>query len=68
MIRCTLNGDEHELVSEINISELLRGLHILKSEGVAVAVNGAVIPKSEHPNVTIKEGDSLEVIHAVGGG
>ena len=68
MISCTLNGDEHELASETTISELLKELCILRSEGVAVAVNRTVIPKSEHSNVTIKEGDSLEVIRAVGGG
>ena len=68
MIRCTLNGNEHHLTEEMTISDLLTSLHILKSEGLAVAVNRAVIPRSEHALVTIKDGDSLEVIRAVGGG
>lgn len=68
MIQCTLNGNEHQLADGITISDLLTSLNILKSEGVAVAVNRAVIPKSEHSLVRIKDGDSLEVIRAVGGG
>jgi thiamine biosynthesis protein ThiS len=33
-----------------------------------VAIDDRVIPKSEHSSTTVKGGERIEVIHAVGGG
>jgi sulfur carrier protein len=37
-------------------------------DGVAVAVNGEVVPRSERVQRALKDGDRVEVIRAVGGG
>jgi sulfur carrier protein len=37
-------------------------------EGVAVAVNGAVVPRAQHARTALKDGDRVEIIRAVGGG
>ncbi len=54
---------------EVTIRELLNILGIeLREVGLAVAVNGEVIPKSEYENYKLKEGDKVEIVHLVGGG
>jgi len=57
------------LEGEVTIRELLNILGIeLREVGLAVAVNGEVIPKSEYENYKLKEGDKVEIVHLVGGG
>lgn len=36
--------------------------------GIAIERNLEIVPKSQHPNVVLKEGDRLEVVQFVGGG
>lgn len=36
--------------------------------GLAVAVNGEVVPRSEWHEKTIEDGDEVEVLAAIGGG
>jgi len=33
-----------------------------------VEVNREIVPKSEHDTHTLREGDTVEVVHAIGGG
>jgi len=33
-----------------------------------VARNGEVVPRDQHANVTVREGDSVEIVRMVGGG
>ena len=35
---------------------------------VAVELNGNIVPRAEYGNVKLKNGDSLEIVHFVGGG
>ena len=35
---------------------------------IAVELNLEIVPRSEHPTTMLKEGDTLEVVHAIGGG
>ena len=35
---------------------------------IAVAHNGAVIPRARLDGVTLRDGDTLEIVRAVGGG
>jgi sulfur carrier protein len=37
-------------------------------DGVAVAVNGEVVPRSERELRPLRDGDRVEIIRAVGGG
>lgn len=40
----------------------------LTGKRLAVEVNGEIIPKSTHSSFTLKEQDTIEIIHAIGGG
>lgn len=67
MIAVTVNGKRRELEGEIHIVGLLQALSI-DARTVAVARNGEVVPRDQHANVTVREGDSVEIVRMVGGG
>ena len=63
----TLNGEPRDLTPQTTIADLIRELS-LAPDGVAVAVNLQVIPRSDHDRHVLSGGDRVEVIRAVGGG
>ena len=65
--RVTINGKVEELPAGLTIAELLerRGIHTTL---VAVEHNGRILQREEFPRVTIAAGDTLEIVHFVGGG
>ncbi len=62
-----LNGEQRRLERGMTVEGLLKSLKV-ESALVALACNGCVVPRSTWSRVTIKEGDTLEVIHFIGGG
>lgn len=62
-----VNGTARELRDEATVAELLESLG-LRRDGVAVAVGGQVIPRTEHERRVLVAGEVVEVIRAVGGG
>jgi sulfur carrier protein len=62
-----LNGRPQETPDDITVRVLLESFDLHRRR-VAVAINASVIPKSHFDEVRIHEGDSVEVIQAVGGG
>jgi sulfur carrier protein len=66
-IHLTVNGQPHSSKEGDTVSDLLAALG-LKRDGVAVAVNGRVVPRSTHAVVRLESGQQVEVVQAVGGG
>ena len=64
MIR--VNGENQEFVVE-TVEEMLRRLTI-ESRGVAVAIDGEIVRKSEWSNTQIEDGNAIEIVTAVAGG
>ena len=62
-----INGQKKEICSSNNLEELLRELGIVLPH-CAVALNLEVVPSSKLNQTEIREGDSVEIVHAVGGG
>jgi len=62
----TLNGAPHRSAAA-TIAELVRELE-LAPEKVAVERNGAIVPRSTLAEAPLAEGDTLEIVHFVGGG
>lgn len=62
----TLNGAPHRSAAA-TIAELVRELDLVP-EKVAVERNGAIVPRSTLAEAPLAEGDSLEIVHFVGGG
>ncbi len=61
------NGETRTLDAAITVAALIAELP-LAGKRFAVERNGEIVPKSQHANVEIQDGDSLEIVIAVGGG
>jgi len=66
-MRARVNGVDRELAHGATIADVLRLLEI-PPNGVAVAVNGEVVPRAEHPRTVLADGADIEVLTAVQGG
>ena len=66
-ITVTVNGEERRLAHSLRLPELLASLGV-RARHTAVAYNGDVLRKDEHPNIALKDGDVLELVRPVGGG
>ena len=61
-----INGTSTVLAGPISVAVLLRQMKI---EGkVAVEINHDIIPRSRFEQQNVNEGDTLEIVHAIGGG
>jgi len=62
-----VNGRDERLAAA-TVAELLRARGIEKPRGVAVAVNGAVVPARRWTEVALAPGDAVEIVKPFGGG
>jgi sulfur carrier protein len=62
-----LNGDRYPLEEGATVAALLDTL-AMQGRRIAVEVNEEVIPRSRHAAHRLKDGDRVEVVHAIGGG
>ena len=63
----TLNGKEKSLNENTILKHLIEELGIADKR-IAVEINQEIIPKSEYANYAIRDGDTIEIVHAIGGG
>ncbi len=63
----TVNGVRWELPEEATLADVLARLDV-PARGVAVAVDGAVVPRAWWPATALADGAGLEVLTAVQGG
>lgn len=66
-MRIQLNGESFELPDGQTVADLLVRLD-LTGRRVAVELNLDIVPRSQHSETVLREGDTLEVVHAIGGG
>ena len=62
-----VNGVDKDVPQGITVAVLLKDMSV-SSQGVAVAVNRAVIPRPLHRQAALEAEDQIEIIQAVGGG
>jgi sulfur carrier protein len=62
-----VNGERKDVTEGTTLGELLRALAI-GSVGIAVAVNGRVVPRAGLEHYRLQDGDAVEVVRAVAGG
>ena len=62
-----INGEEKEIQERLSIAALLDELQI-RSGRVVVELNRNIISREAHGSTALKEGDSIEIVHFVGGG
>lgn len=66
-MRLMVNGRPNEVKEGMTLSGLLANMK-LDHLRVAVELNGQVVPRRDFDTVTLREGDSMEVVTLVGGG
>ena len=66
-VEIVLNGAPHQVTVGTTIAELLQTFGLNRT-GVAVAVEGQVVPRSQHDRSPLVAGQRVEVVQAVGGG
>jgi sulfur carrier protein len=65
----TLNGERRELPEEATVATVVHAAGAPEGgRGVAVALDGEVVPRGEWATTSVREGQQVEVLHAVQGG
>lgn len=66
-MRIELNGSPREVADGTTIADLLTALE-LPANGIAVALDGEVVPRADHARASVSEGSVVEILTAVQGG
>jgi sulfur carrier protein len=64
----TLNGEQRELGERATIETAVQAIGASDGRGVAVALDGEVVPRGEWALTEVRDGQQVEVLHAVQGG
>lgn len=67
MVEVTVNGTAEQLGSDATVADVV-ARWCPSPDGVAVARNGAVVPRSAWPRTAVQAGDHLEIVTAAAGG
>ncbi|MDF3918005.1 sulfur carrier protein ThiS [Salinicola sp. LHM] len=62
-----LNGEPRQLDGEQTLAQLVDTLG-LTGRRIAIEVNEEIVPRSLHAQTRLNDGDSVEIVHAIGGG
>ncbi|WP_217494400.1 sulfur carrier protein ThiS [Nibricoccus aquaticus] len=63
-----MNDQPREIAAETPLAVLMGGLGLAERKGIAAALNGAVVSRSEWVNRRLTAGDRVIVIQATQGG
>lgn len=66
-MKITINGAEKDVPEDLTVRELVVFLG-LGDGPVAVEQNREVVPRVEHATRRVSGGDTIEIVHFVGGG
>lgn len=67
MLTIEVNGEPASIEPPCTVADLLRQRGLAET-ACAVEVNRELVPKREHADRTITEGDRIEIVTLVGGG
>ncbi len=62
-----INGNAQTVPDDLTVKDLVAHLG-LGGGPVAVEVNREIVPRAEHANRKVASGDTIEIVHFVGGG
>ena len=63
----TVNGESKEVATTASVADLIEQLE-LNPRQVAVEVNLKLVPRAEHAQHQLADGDQLEIVTLAGGG
>jgi sulfur carrier protein len=62
-----VNGTPSEMPAGLTARQLVDRLE-LAGKRIALEVNGEIVPRSRYGEHEFREGDKVEIVHAIGGG
>ncbi len=65
-MRLKLNGKEREVTGVATVEELIASLAIHRM--IVVEHNGEILTREQYGDTRLRDGDTLEIVHMVGGG
>jgi sulfur carrier protein len=66
-LQVLVNGQAREIAAGSTVDQVVAAVTDLDS-GIAVAVNGEVVPRRGWPATSVGDGDQIEIVTAVQGG
>jgi sulfur carrier protein len=63
-----VNGEAKRLTAPVRLAQLQELAGSEQRDGIAVAVNGRVVPRAEWNDKEVQDGDDIEIVRAVQGG
>lgn len=66
-MRVLVNGEPRDVADQTTLVQLVSLLK-LKPEQIAIEVNRTVVRRAEWPATVLAAGDTVEIVHFVGGG
>ena len=66
-MQITVNGETRQLDPVITLADLVESLE-LAGQRIAVEVNEELVPRTTFAEHRLKDGDRIEIVHAIGGG
>ena len=66
-MRIEINGEPREVAPHFTVLSLIESLGLV-GKPVAVERNAQIVPRAQHGETRLAEGDKLEVVQFVGGG
>ena len=67
VINVVVNGQPQEIAAGATVAQLLESIGV-RTELVAVELNLDIVPKHQHAQTIVRDGDQVEVVTLVGGG
>jgi len=66
-MKIQINGEEKEIANGLSVAALLEDMQIRPGR-VVVELNRKILAPEAHASTLLKESDTLEIVHFVGGG
>jgi thiamine biosynthesis protein ThiS len=66
-MRLHINGEDKDFPELSSLAELVDRLGA-KADRLAIELNRNIVPRRDWDSTPLKDGDSLEIVHFVGGG
>lgn len=67
-MRIVVNGEARDLAEDASVADALAAAGVRAEQRVAVARNGAIVPRAAWAGTALAEGDRLEVVAPIQGG
>jgi len=67
VLKIIVNGKSRSLPGPLSVRQLIQEMDLMDKR-IAVEINGDIVPASQHTTYQLSDGDSIEIVGAIGGG